>query len=90
MAKGTSNEDILVQLKCGLAEFELTSSPVPSVSSIRPPERPFSTLLTATGHRFFARIGPSIGGGSQALKKIEHYSVQKVTGDGRCLFRALV
>lgn len=27
---------------------------------------------------------------SPALKKVESYSVQKVTGDGRCLFRALV
>ncbi|KAL5991586.1 hypothetical protein ACLOJK_012495 [Asimina triloba] len=26
---------------------------------------------------------------SPAMKKVEHYSVQKVTGDGRCLFRAL-
>lgn len=24
------------------------------------------------------------------MRKIERYSVQKVTGDGRCLFRALV
>ncbi|KAI5561199.1 hypothetical protein BDE02_16G098600 [Populus trichocarpa] len=24
------------------------------------------------------------------MKKVEHYSVQKVTGDGRCLFRSLV
>ncbi|CAJ1949196.1 unnamed protein product [Sphenostylis stenocarpa] len=24
------------------------------------------------------------------MKKLEHFSVQKVTGDGRCLFRALV
>lgn len=24
------------------------------------------------------------------MKKVERYSVQKVTGDGRCLFRALV
>ena len=30
------------------------------------------------------------GRGSPAMRKIEHYSVQKVTGDGRCLFRALV
>lgn len=28
--------------------------------------------------------------GSSATKKVERYSVQKVTGDGRCLFRALV
>lgn len=24
------------------------------------------------------------------MRKVEHYSVQKVTGDGRCMFRALV
>lgn len=30
------------------------------------------------------------GGVSPAMKKMERYSVQKVTGDGRCLFRALV
>jgi hypothetical protein len=24
------------------------------------------------------------------MRKLERYSVQKVTGDGRCLFRALV
>ncbi|KAG5550405.1 hypothetical protein RHGRI_015382 [Rhododendron griersonianum] len=34
--------------------------------------------------------GHGRGGGSPAMKKLEHYSVQKVTGDGRCLFRALV
>ncbi|XP_073261484.1 OVARIAN TUMOR DOMAIN-containing deubiquitinating enzyme 3 isoform X2 [Populus alba] len=28
--------------------------------------------------------------GSHSMKKVEHYSVQKVTGDGRCLFRSLV
>lgn len=27
---------------------------------------------------------------SAAMKKLERFSVQKVTGDGRCLFRALV
>lgn len=30
------------------------------------------------------------GGISPAMKKMEHYSVQRITGDGRCLFRALV
>ncbi len=29
-------------------------------------------------------------GTSQAMKKVEHYTVRKVTGDGRCMFRALV
>ncbi|OMO73347.1 hypothetical protein CCACVL1_17320 [Corchorus capsularis] len=31
-----------------------------------------------------------LGDGSPATKKAEHFSVNKVTGDGRCLFRALV
>eukprot|EP00897_Mesotaenium_endlicherianum_P004144 jgi/Mesen1/3758/ME000205S03021 len=48
---------------------------------------------------FFARIAPprggpaaSGGGGatSAALKRVEHYSVRRITGDGRCMFRALV
>mgnify|MGYP003703159993 CR=1 FL=1 len=30
------------------------------------------------------------GGWSGALNKVEHYGVQRVTGDGRCMFRALV
>ncbi|XP_056172462.1 OVARIAN TUMOR DOMAIN-containing deubiquitinating enzyme 3 isoform X2 [Syzygium oleosum] len=38
------------------------------------------------------RDGTARRGGSPppAAKKVEHYSVQKVTGDGRCMFRALV
>eukprot|EP00245_Coleochaete_scutata_P004143 TRINITY_DN16400_c0_g1_i1.p1 TRINITY_DN16400_c0_g1~~TRINITY_DN16400_c0_g1_i1.p1 ORF type:complete len:271 (-),score=47.87 TRINITY_DN16400_c0_g1_i1:318-1130(-) len=44
--------------------------------------------------RFFARIAPPRGDkrqrSSEAVKKVEHYSVHKVTGDGRCMFRALV
>ncbi|CAK7333555.1 unnamed protein product [Dovyalis caffra] len=76
-------EHILEQLKHGVAKFELVSSPLPSISTSKP-----QTLFTGNSHRFFARIGPSLG--SAAMKKIEHYSVQKVTGDGRCLFRALV
>jgi hypothetical protein len=33
---------------------------------------------------------PFLHSGGQAMKKLERFSVQKVTGDGRCLFRALV
>ncbi|KAL3536481.1 hypothetical protein ACH5RR_004942 [Cinchona calisaya] len=85
-------EAILQQLRNGLAEFELTISPVPSVSSYGPSKSLPSTALAANTHRFFATIGPSIGGRSHspALKKAQRFSVQKVTGDGRCLFRALV
>ncbi|GAA0156163.1 cysteine protease [Lithospermum erythrorhizon] len=80
---GQSNESILEELKNGQAQFELISSHVASLSS--------SMFLTNSPRNlFFARIGPSIGGKSQALKKVESYSVQRVTGDGRCMFRALV
>ncbi|GFQ06632.1 otu domain-containing protein at3g57810 [Phtheirospermum japonicum] len=90
MACNSSNEAILQQLRQGIAKFELTSSPVASISSRYPRSPPpFASLVNATP-RFFARIGHPADSVSPATKKIERYSVQKVTGDGRCLFRALV
>ncbi|TKY63423.1 OTU domain-containing protein [Spatholobus suberectus] len=83
------NEDVLEQLRNGSAKFEVVSSPVPSVAA--PPNN--NTSLFGIGNcstLFFARIGSSFGGQSPAMKKLERFSVQKVTGDGRCLFRALV
>ncbi|KAG6524003.1 hypothetical protein ZIOFF_013892 [Zingiber officinale] len=69
-------EVLLEQLRNGTAQFELLPTPVP---------------LSAPDVRFFARIGSSLGGGvSPATKKVERYAVHKVTGDGRCMFRALV
>lgn len=89
MADRPSNETVLEQLKYGVAEFELVSSPVPSISLPNAPT--FSNkFLLERSTKFFARIGPSLGGASPAMRKVEHYSVQKVTGDGRCMFRALV
>ncbi|CAJ1949208.1 unnamed protein product [Sphenostylis stenocarpa] len=84
------NEDVLEQLRNGTAKFELVSSPVPSVAP--PPPKNNASLFGIGNHStlFFARIGSSFGGHSPAMKKLEHFSVQKVTGDGRCLFRALV
>ncbi|KAL5133857.1 Craniofacial development protein 2 [Glycine soja] len=94
-------KDVLEQLRNGTAKFEVVSSPVPSVAA--PPNR--NTSLFGIGNSstvLFARIGSSLilmsslslcllsGGHSPAMKKLEHFSVQKVTGDGRCLFRALV
>lgn len=94
MAAVFSNETVLDELRHGFAQFELVTSPVASVSasSYRPNQRgnPFFVSSAAIGHQFFARIGPSLGGASPALKKVERYSVQKITGDGRCMFRALV
>ncbi|XP_058000114.1 OVARIAN TUMOR DOMAIN-containing deubiquitinating enzyme 3 isoform X2 [Hevea brasiliensis] len=89
MAEKLGNESILEQLKHGIAQFELVSSPVPSISTSKTYSCPVP-LFSDNHHRFFARIGPSLGKGSPASKNVEHYSVQKVTGDGRCLFRALV
>ncbi|KAL6519453.1 hypothetical protein OROGR_018773 [Orobanche gracilis] len=91
MAGGSSNESILQQLRQGTANFELTSSPVASITRHCPcPRIPphFASLANATS-RFFARVERSEYAGSPTMKKVERFSVQKVTGDGRCLFRAL-
>ncbi|KAI5444232.1 OVARIAN TUMOR DOMAIN-containing deubiquitinating enzyme 3 [Lathyrus oleraceus] len=91
MAQKLLNEEnnILKQLRDGTAKFEIVSSPVPSVVS---PFNPNSSFFGAgsSSTLFFARIGSSIGRQSAAMKKLERFSVHKVTGDGRCLFRALV
>ncbi|OIV89606.1 hypothetical protein TanjilG_15801 [Lupinus angustifolius] len=73
---------ILDQLRNGTAKLELLSSPVSA------PNHFFGVRNCSTF--FFARIGSSLGRQSPAMKKLERFSVQKVTGDGRCLFRALV
>ncbi|XP_004514942.1 OVARIAN TUMOR DOMAIN-containing deubiquitinating enzyme 3 [Cicer arietinum] len=91
MAHNLLNDDsnILKQLRDGTAKFEIVSSPVTSVVS----RFNWNARLFGIGNcssLFFARIGSSIGGQSPAMKKLERFSVQKVTGDGRCLFRALV
>ncbi|KAM1038140.1 hypothetical protein ACFX13_033597 [Malus domestica] len=82
-------ESILEQLRNGTARFELAASPVLSISASNSPVNPTASFGDHS-HRFFARIGPPLGRGSSAMKKVERLSVQKVTGDGRCLFRALV
>ncbi|KAJ1411277.1 Papain-like cysteine peptidase superfamily [Sesbania bispinosa] len=85
-----NGDDILEQLRNGAAKFELVSSPVPSVAAALPNRNPSLSGVGSCGTLFFARIGSSFGGHSPAMKKLERFSVQKVTGDGRCLFRALV
>jgi len=92
MAPTLSNDAILDQLRSGAAHFELVSSSVPSVSNPNGCVSVTQFLQTRCSSPFFARIGPSLGHGkaSSSTKKAEHYSVQKVAGDGRCMFRALV
>ncbi|XP_050214349.1 OVARIAN TUMOR DOMAIN-containing deubiquitinating enzyme 3 [Mercurialis annua] len=87
--KPVNENNILHQLKNGTAQFEVISSPVPSISTSNSFAFP-SPFFGDQSHRFFARIGASLGTGSPAMKKVEKHSVHKVTGDGRCLFRALV
>ncbi|KAJ4704521.1 OTU domain containing protein [Melia azedarach] len=89
MADKPSNESILEQLRLGIAKFELVSTPVASIS-IPNSETCRTAFHRENNHLFFARIAPPLGGGSPAMKKVERYSVQRVTGDGRCMFRALV
>ncbi|CAN1180878.1 Fasciclin-like arabinogalactan protein 2, partial [Linum perenne] len=69
---------------------ELVSSPLPSISASPLQASSFPFFSADNSQRFFARIGPPPAKGIPATKKLEQYSVQKVTGDGRCLFRALV
>ncbi|CAM8930150.1 unnamed protein product [Rhodiola kirilowii] len=83
MAKSHSNDFILEQLKRGTAKFEIVSNPVSPADA----SQSFN-LFSTSGSNFFARIGASIE--SSAIRKLEHFSVQKITGDGRCMFRALV
>ncbi|CAN1853538.1 OVARIAN TUMOR DOMAIN-containing deubiquitinating enzyme 3 [Linum perenne] len=90
MAEASTTENILQQLKHGAAHFELVSSPLPSISASPLQASSFPFFSADNSHRFFARIGPPPAKGIPATKKLEQYSVQKVTGDGRCLFRALV
>ncbi|KAL8140622.1 hypothetical protein V2J09_006643 [Rumex salicifolius] len=86
-----SNANILEQLRNGTAKFELVSSPVRSISGSNPFAGLSSFFQGTTTSRFFARIAPPAEHThTPALKKIEQYSVQKVAGDGRCMFRALV
>ncbi|KAL6649640.1 hypothetical protein ACP70R_013864 [Stipagrostis hirtigluma subsp. patula] len=75
-----SNATILARLRDGTAKFELLEDSTPATASPAWPRL-----------HCFARISHSLRGGwSAALNKVEHYGVQRVTGDGRCMFRALV
>ncbi|KAK9069321.1 hypothetical protein SSX86_013437 [Deinandra increscens subsp. villosa] len=77
--KPSSNSAILEEIRIGLAEFELVvSSPPPPTTNVSP-----------NSVSFFARIGPNLQV-SPALTKAQSFRVHRVTGDGRCMFRALV
>lgn len=76
-----SNATLLARLRDGTAKFELLDDSAFALAHA-PPAWPRLHC--------FGRIAPSLRGGwSAALNKVEHYGVQRVTGDGRCMFRAL-
>ncbi|KAJ7566853.1 hypothetical protein O6H91_02G121400 [Diphasiastrum complanatum] len=96
MAQQISNSTLLAQIAEGSAEFEVVQ-----LEEGVPFHPPFAAISQACFRsckrdaRFFARIGPPGEMASvrqatpPALRKVEHYTVHRVEGDGRCLFRAL-
>ncbi|GAB2230149.1 hypothetical protein Droror1_Dr00014406 [Drosera rotundifolia] len=85
MGTKPSNATILENLRTGTARFEF----IPSASTFL--GFPFS-LSMCSNPRFFARIGASLEREEEsgAMKKVERFEVRRITGDGRCMFRALV
>ncbi|XP_057814847.2 OVARIAN TUMOR DOMAIN-containing deubiquitinating enzyme 3 isoform X2 [Cryptomeria japonica] len=87
-------ESLVEQVKNGSALFEIVSAN--SFSNQLPPAfSPFACISSGPNAHlrdslFFARVELPRRGTPPAMKKIEHYTVQKVRGDGRCMFRSLV
>ncbi|XP_031485907.1 OVARIAN TUMOR DOMAIN-containing deubiquitinating enzyme 3 [Nymphaea colorata] len=83
----SSKKTILEQLREGTAKFELVShpsSPLPVFS------RPFAKISPPVFGGNAAKKQAPERGASPAMRKVESYFVEKITGDGRCMFRALV
>ncbi|KAL2608458.1 hypothetical protein R1flu_027031 [Riccia fluitans] len=102
MASGEQirTESVLSQLESGTAWFEYVEREEWDL-----PSAPFASISAAFSRAgkknasFFARIRPLGGehhhhdarpGTSPALNKVEYHTVRRITGDGRCMFRALV
>lgn len=83
-------DQLMKDLADGTATFELMN---------QKPERHATSLFTSMSLTFlgprkesepcFARIGSLQKGAPPFAKKLEHYTIHKVKGDGRCMFRAL-
>lgn len=90
-------ETLVDNLSNGSAAFEIVSSDVSLSSKLALPFASISSVFNAStatqsGIRslFFARMESPRRGTPPSMKRIEHFSVQKVRGDGRCMFRSLV
>lgn len=81
---------LMDEIEAGTATFELIDQNQKKTFG-----RPFASISlafmgkTKESDRCFAKVGYLQQGTPPSAKKIEHYTVQKVTGDGRCMFRAL-
>ncbi|CAM6100808.1 unnamed protein product [Calypogeia fissa] len=95
-AEQSRSEVVLAQLAEGTAWFEFVET-----LEFDPSTVPFASLSSAfsrvhkkkTVSPCFARIGgarQAPDARSPALKKVEHFTIRQVAGDGRCMFRALV
>ncbi|RWW24759.1 hypothetical protein GW17_00010942, partial [Ensete ventricosum] len=96
-------EVLLGQLQDGTARFELLQPPAAlAATGVRFFARIGSSLYVFVPAEVLVFFWSSFGlmgenvlksrraEGLPATKKVEHYTVQKVKGDGRCMFRALV
>lgn len=89
-------ETLVDNLRNGSAAFEIVSPDASLSSKLALPFASISSVFNAftaqSGIRslFFARMESPRRGTPPSMKKIEHFSVQKVRGDGRCMFRSLV
>ncbi|KMZ70505.1 OTU-like cysteine protease family protein expressed [Zostera marina] len=85
LAGSPSNDVILGRLMNGIESFEIIVNGDSSNHNVSYSNALFTHNCIPTG-RPFARIGRPLG---EAVRKVEHYNVRKITGDGRCMFRAL-
>lgn len=84
-------------LRNGSAAFEIVGSEASSSSKLALPFASiasvfdtFTSAQSSLSSLFFGRMESPRRGTPPAMKKIEHFSVQRVRGDGRCMFRSLV
>uniref|UniRef100_A0A0D6R5W0 Ubiquitin thioesterase OTU n=1 Tax=Araucaria cunninghamii TaxID=56994 RepID=A0A0D6R5W0_ARACU len=87
-------ETLVEEVRNGTASFAIVSGSVPRLPAFAFACISAAATSTANARQreslFFARMESPRQGTPPALKKIEHYAVQKVRGDGRCMFRSLV
>eukprot|EP00250_Pteridium_aquilinum_P011398 c20038_g1_i2 orf=187-870(+) len=83
-------EQLMKDLADGTATFELRSQKKERQDGSLFASKSFASLSNREEpDQCFARIGSLQRATPPFAKKLEHYAIQKVKGDGRCMFRAL-